>query len=64
MPTKRANRSRKKRKRVERIEPHMPLARDEGPRLSPLRTQRDDDVPADHYIKLADVALGGKKGHK
>lgn len=58
--------SRKKRKRLERIEPHMPLARDEGPRLLPLRSQKDEHVPLNHYLKLADVALesGAKKPHK
>lgn len=65
MAKKHGHASRKKRKRVTRIEPHMALARDEGHRLLPLRTQKDDHVPMDYCLKLADVALGSgpKKPH-
>jgi hypothetical protein len=44
--------------RVKAIPPTEPAARDEGPRLIPLRTDASEDVPMSHYLLLADKALG------
>ncbi len=42
---------------VTKLPPNEPAARDEGPRLLPLDIR--SEVPAlDHYLELADIALG------
>jgi hypothetical protein len=38
--------------------PNDPKARDEGPRLLPLEEEQRTESRLDHYIKLANVALG------
>ncbi len=42
--------------RVRAIHSSEPAARDEGPRLIPLRNE-PTDVPLGHYLQLADTAL-------
>ncbi len=50
--------------RITKLKPSQPAARDEGPRLIPLR--KEQDVPKiDHWVELADKVLGAptkKKG--
>ena len=49
----------KKRKaNVERLPPSEPAARDEGPRLIPLEEKPKEPSRLDHYLELADSALG------
>lgn len=49
----------KKRKAViERLPPSEPAARDEGPRLIPLDEKTKEPSRLDHYLELADSALG------
>jgi hypothetical protein len=38
--------------------PNDPKARDEGPRLLPLEEEQRTESRLDHYIKLANIALG------
>jgi hypothetical protein len=44
--------------RVKAIPSSEPAARDEGPRLIPLRVDNVEEVPMSHYLHLADKALG------
>ena len=44
--------------RVKAIPSTEPAARDEGPRLIPLRTDAVEELPMSHYLQLADKALG------
>ena len=44
--------------RVKAIPSTEPAARDEGPRLIPLRVEAAEEVPMSHYLQLADKALG------
>ena len=62
MPAKKGKKSRLK-SRVVKVSTEQPEARDEGPRLIPQRESVRDVVPSgvQHYIDLADVALGLKK---
>ncbi len=49
----------KSKQRVKVVRPHKPEARDEGPRLLPLPDKMEQqDSKLQHYIKLADLALG------
>lgn len=49
----------KKRKTtIERLPPSEPAARDEGPRLIPLDEKAKEPSRLDHYLELADSALG------
>ncbi len=49
----------KKRKpHIERLPPSEPAARDEGPRLIPLEEKTKEPSRLDHYLELADSALG------
>ncbi len=44
--------------RITKLAPSQAAARDEGPRLIPLR--KPQDLPKiDHWVELADKALGG-----
>jgi hypothetical protein len=43
---------------VERLPPSEPAARDEGPRLIPLEETSKEPSRLDHYLELADSALG------
>jgi hypothetical protein len=46
--------------RLKALPPNAPAARDEGPRLLPL-TPGKDQTGLEHFLRLADVALGRKK---
>ena len=50
--------------RVRAIPPSEPEARDEGPRLLPLEVEQRAESRLDHYIKLANVALGLPRSDK
>jgi hypothetical protein len=43
---------------VKAIPSSEPAARDEGPRLLPLRNEANEELPMSHYLQLADKALG------
>jgi hypothetical protein len=64
------NPNRKKRRtisakpRVERIPPTEDAARDEGPRLIPLNDHSKEPSRLEHYLDLADTALGVKTSPK
>ncbi|HJT70440.1 MAG TPA: hypothetical protein VJ731_09595 [Terriglobales bacterium] len=47
--------------RVQRIPPTSEAARDEGPRLLPLGERSKDPSRLEHYLDLADTALGLKR---
>lgn len=49
-----------KRAKLKPLSPSAPAARDEGPRLIPL-TPGKDQTGLEHFLRLADVALGRKK---
>jgi hypothetical protein len=44
--------------KVERLPPTAEAARDEGPRLLPLEDRVSEPSRLEHYLDLADVALG------
>jgi len=46
--------------RLKRLPPTAPSARDEGPRLLPLGDRVVEPSKLDHYLDLADAALGLK----
>ena len=48
--------------KLERIPPTAPAARDEGPRLIPLDERSKEPSRLEHYLELADTALGLKRG--
>lgn len=48
------------RKKVKRIPPTADSARDEGPRLLPLGDRVGEPSKLEHYLDLADAALGLK----
>jgi hypothetical protein len=48
-------------RKVKRLPPTAPAARDEGPRLLPLEETTRESSRLEHYLDLADVALGLKK---
>ncbi len=49
--------------RITKLAPSQPAARDEGPRLIPLRKAQDGSK-IDHWVELADKALGGPTKRK
>ncbi len=49
---------------VQRIPPTAEAARDEGPRLIPLGEHGKDPSRLEHYLDLADTALGAKPDSK
>lgn len=49
-----------KARNVERVPVENPLARDEGPRLIPLRPEKPLS-PFQNHLDLADILLKGKK---
>ncbi len=51
-------RKKKDRSRVKRLPPTAPSARDEGPRLLPLGDRISEPSRLEHYLDLADAALG------
>jgi hypothetical protein len=48
----------KKGAKIERLPPTAPSARDEGPRLIPLEDPISEPSRLEHYLDLADAALG------
>jgi hypothetical protein len=53
--------SSKRKNRVRIIPPHQPEARDEGPRLLPLKDSKEEQSRHDelgYYVQLANIALG------
>lgn len=53
----------KAKKKVKRLPPTSAAARDEGPRLLPLNDRAKEPSKLEHYLELADSALGlGDKG--
>jgi hypothetical protein len=50
--------SKKRKPHIERLPPSEPAARDEGPRLIPLDEKSKEPSRLDHYLELADSALG------
>ena len=48
-------------RKVKRLPPTAPAARDEGPRLLPLDETTRESSRLEHYLDLADAALGRKK---
>ncbi len=48
--------------KVKRLPPTAPAARDEGPRLIPLDDSSKEPSRLDHYLELADTALGLRRG--
>jgi hypothetical protein len=44
--------------KLKRIPPTAPSARDEGPRLIPLEDSSKEPSRLEHYLELADTALG------
>ncbi|HKW66214.1 MAG TPA: hypothetical protein VJP04_02925 [Terriglobales bacterium] len=46
--------------RLKALPPNTAAARDEGPRLIPL-TGGKDNTGLEHFLRLADVALGRRK---
>lgn len=50
--------SRKPRPNVRVVRPEEPEARDEGPRLIPLPEDQRGESRVNHYIALANLALG------
>jgi hypothetical protein len=51
----------KKRQTLKPIPPTEPAARDEGPRLIPLDDHSKEPSRLEHYLDLADTALGLKR---
>jgi hypothetical protein len=49
---------------VQRIPPTAEAARDEGPRLLPLADRSKEPSRLEHYLELADRALGVKRDPK
>jgi hypothetical protein len=49
------------RSKIKRLPPTAPAARDEGPRLLPLDETTKEPSRLEHYLDLADAALGLKK---
>jgi hypothetical protein len=50
--------------KVQRIPPTAEAARDEGPRLIPLADRSKEPSRLEHYLELADRALGMKREPK
>lgn len=61
MPLKRGAKARKPAKKIRAIPPTEPSARDEGPRLIPLDDRSKEPSRLEHYLELADTALGLKR---
>ena len=55
------NKSQKPRQMLRPIPPTEPAARDEGPRLIPLDDRSRETSRLEHYLELADTALGRKR---
>jgi hypothetical protein len=48
----------KKKSKLKLLSPAEPAARDEGPRLIPLDERSKEPSRLEHYLELADTALG------
>jgi hypothetical protein len=48
-------------RQIRPIPPTEPAARDEGPRLIPLDDRSKEPSRLEHYLELADTALGLKR---
>ena len=57
-------RAEKSKTQVQRIPPTAKAARDEGPRLIPLADRSKEPSRLEHYLELADRALGMKRAPK
>lgn len=55
---KRSGKPEKKLGKIERLPPTSAAARDEGPRLIPLEDRISEPSKLEHYLDLADAALG------
>lgn len=53
--------SRNKKQKLKAIPPSSEFARDEGPRLIPLDEHSKEPSRLEHYLELADTALGLKR---
>lgn len=62
--TKKKGTAGKSSRNVKRLPPTAPSARDEGPRLLPLDDRINEPSRLEHYLDLADAALGAKGGHR
>jgi hypothetical protein len=58
MKTSGERKKRSSARKVKRLPPTAPQARDEGPRLLPLGDRVSEPSKLDHYLDLADAALG------
>jgi len=54
----------KSRQKLRPIPPTEPAARDEGPRLIPLDDRSKEPSRLEHYLELADTALGRKRAER
>lgn len=65
MPKQRGNKVKRRvehsRRMLKPIPPTEPAARDEGPRLIPLDDRSKEPSRLEHYLELADTALGLKR---
>lgn len=52
------------RQTIRPIPPTEPAARDEGPRLIPLDDRSKEPSRLEHYLELADTALGLKRADR
>lgn len=52
------------RRTIKPIPPTEPAARDEGPRLIPLEEHSKEPSRLEHYLDLADTALGLKRSER
>jgi hypothetical protein len=52
------------RRMLKPIPPTEPAARDEGPRLIPLDDRSKEPSRLEHYLELADTALGLKRAER
>ena len=52
------------RRTLKPIPPTEPAARDEGPRLIPLDDRSKEPSRLEHYLELADTALGLKRAER
>lgn len=58
--TSRGKKRKTQARKIKRLPPTEPSARDEGPRLLPLVDRVSEPSKLDHYLDLADAALGLK----
>jgi hypothetical protein len=56
-------RQEKAKPKVKRLPPSAAEARDEGPRLLPLADSMKEPSRLEHYLELADCALGTPKAY-